>query len=63
VTKTVGGQAAITVLSVLSLGGKGERATGQSNRVKVTLSPVGVGGRPLEVSSQGRRLPDPSIGG
>jgi hypothetical protein len=34
------------VLHILSLGGKGEVAKGETNRVKVVLNPLGVGGRP-----------------
>ena len=56
--KTAGGEASIKVLSVLSLGGKGEVARGETNRVKVTLKPVGVAGRPFEVASASTSRPD-----
>ena len=57
-TRTVGGEASIKVLSLLSLGGKGESARGQTHRVHITLSPVGVGGQPFEVSSAASARPD-----
>jgi hypothetical protein len=50
-TRTAGGEASIRVLSALSLGGKGETAIGETSRVKVTLSPIGVGDQPFEVGS------------
>jgi hypothetical protein len=61
-TRTVGGEASIKVLSLLSLGGKGESARGETHRVRITLSPVGVGGQPFEVSSAGSARPDRSLG-
>ena len=56
--RTAGGEASIKVLSLLSLGGKGEVAKGEANRVKVTLSPIGVNGKPFEVASVSRSRPD-----
>ena len=56
--RTAGGEASIKVLSVLSLGGKGEVAKGETSRVKVTLSPIGVNGKPFEVASVSRSRPD-----
>lgn len=61
-TRKAGGEAAIKVLSVLSLGGTGERASGETHRVKVTLSPIGIGGKPFEVAARSSRRPDGSAG-
>jgi hypothetical protein len=58
-TRKAGGEASIKVLSVLSIGGRGERSRGETHRVKVTLSPIGVRGQPFEVASAGHRRPDP----
>jgi len=62
VVKKGGGEASIKVLNLLSIGGKGERSKGETNRVKVVLSPVTVNGEPFEIaSSQGHRpdvIPD-----
>jgi hypothetical protein len=58
VVKAAGGQASVKVLSVLSLGGSGEVSTGRTNRVKLVLNPVGVGGAPFEVASGHVRRPD-----
>jgi Trypsin-co-occurring domain 2 len=58
--RTTGGEASITVLSLLSLGGKGEAAKGETHRVKVALSPLAVDGRPFEVSAAAERRPDPA---
>jgi hypothetical protein len=57
-TKTAGGDASIKVLSVLSLGGKGEIAKGETSRVNVKLTPIGVNGQPFEVSSPSKPRPD-----
>lgn len=57
-TKTTGGEASVTVLSLLSFGGRGEVARAETNRVRITLTPVGVGGRPFEVSSPSKPRPD-----
>jgi hypothetical protein len=58
VTRTVGGEASVKVLNLLSVGGKGEVARDQANRVKVVLNPIGVGGAPFEVASARDRRPD-----
>ena len=34
---------------------------GETNRVKVTLRPVGVNGKPFEVSSSGKARPDGGV--
>ena len=60
-TSKGGGEASIKVLSVFSVGGKGEEARGETNRVKVTLRPVGVNGKPFEVSSSGKARPDGGV--
>jgi len=46
------------VLNILSMGGKGEVAKGETNRVKVVLNPLGVSGRPFEVASEQTGRPD-----
>jgi Trypsin-co-occurring domain 2 len=58
VVKKAGGEASVKVLNLLSLGGKGEVSKGDTNRVKVVLSPVGVGGAPFEVASAQVHRPD-----
>ena len=58
--KTAGGEASIKVLSFLSLGGKGGVTRGESNRVKVTLTPVDDSGEPFEVAATSSRRPDRS---
>jgi Trypsin-co-occurring domain 2 len=58
VVKKAGGQASVNVLNVLSLGGKGGLSKGETNRVKVVLNPVGIGGAPFEVASARDRRPD-----
>jgi Trypsin-co-occurring domain 2 len=58
VVKTAGGEASVKVLNLLSLGGKGEVSKGETNRVKVVLNPIGVGGAPFEVASARDRRPD-----
>jgi hypothetical protein len=56
VVKKAGGEASVKVLSVLSLGGRGEVSKGETNRVKVVLIPLTVEGQPFEVASaMGRR--------
>lgn len=57
-TKTAGGGVSVTVPGIVSLGGKGERAWGESHRVKMVLNPLGVGGRPFEVAASASRRPD-----
>jgi hypothetical protein len=57
-TRTAGGEASIKVLSLLSLGGTGEVARGETHTVKITLEPIGVGGKPFEVAAAGDRRPD-----
>ena len=57
-SKRTGGGASIKVFSVLSLGGKGSESS-EANRVKVTLSPIGVDGQPFEVASAGELRPEP----
>lgn len=63
IVKKAGGEASVKVLSVLSLGGKGEVSKGETNRVKVVLNPIGVGGKPFEVASARDRRPDPAEAG
>ena len=58
VVKKAGGEASVKVLNVLSLGGRGEVSKGETNRVKVVLDPIGVGGAPFEVASAQDRRPD-----
>jgi hypothetical protein len=58
VIKTAGGEASIKVLNLLSVGGKGEVSKGETNRVKVALNPVSVGGAPFEVASTRDQRPD-----
>jgi Trypsin-co-occurring domain 2 len=58
VVKTAGGEASVKVLNLLSLGGKGEVSKGETNRVKVVLNPIGVGGTPFEVASARDHRPD-----
>jgi len=59
IVKKGGGEASVNVLGVLSLGGKGEVSRGGTNRVKVVLNPIGVGGKPFEVASARDQRPDP----
>jgi hypothetical protein len=59
-SRKTGGEAAIKVLSVLSLGGKGELGRTETHRVKIALKPIGVSGQPFEVTSPGERRPDAS---
>jgi hypothetical protein len=56
--RKAGGEASIKVLNLLSVGGKGEVAKGDVNRVKVVLNPISVGGAPFEVASGQQRRPD-----
>ena len=58
VTKRAGAEASVKVLNILSIGGKGEVAKGETNRVKVVLNPLGVSGRPFEVASEQTGRPD-----
>jgi hypothetical protein len=58
VVKKAGGQASIKVLSLLSVGGRGEVSRGDTNRVKVVLTPLGIGGAPFEVASTQDHRPD-----
>ncbi|MGH8898821.1 MAG: trypco2 family protein [Egibacteraceae bacterium] len=58
VVKKAGGQASVKVLNLLSLGGKGEVSKGDTNRVRVVLSPIAVNGAPFEVASAQDRRPD-----
>jgi hypothetical protein len=58
VVKKAGGEASIKVLNLLSLGAKGEVSQGNTNRVKVTLNPISVGGASFEVASAQDRRPD-----
>jgi hypothetical protein len=58
VVKAAGGEASVKVLNLLSLGGSGEVSAGKTNRVKLVLTPVGVGGAPFEVASEHSRRPD-----
>ena len=58
ITRTSGGEASIKVLNLLSIGGKGERSRGETNRVKIMLNPIGINGVPFEVASAQNRRPD-----
>lgn len=58
VVKTGGGEAAVKVLSILSLGGKGEVSRGHTNTVKVVLNPTGIRGETFEVASARDDRPD-----
>ena len=58
VVKAAGGEASVNVLNLVSFGGSGEVSTGSTNRVKLVLTPVGVGGAPFEVASVHARRPD-----
>ncbi len=58
VVKKAGAQASVKVLSLLSVGGKGEVSRGNTHRVTVVLNPVGVGGAPFEVASAQDHRPD-----
>jgi hypothetical protein len=58
VVRSGGGEASIKVLNLLSIGGKGELSKGETNRVKITLNPVGVNGEPFEVAAARRSRPD-----
>jgi hypothetical protein len=58
VVKAAGGEASVKVLNLVSFGGRGEVSTGTTNRVKLVLTPVGVGGAPFEVASVHARRPD-----
>lgn len=58
VVKSAGGEASVKVLNLVSIGGSGEVSTGAINRVKLVLTPVGVGGAPFEVASAQSRRPD-----
>ncbi|MEH0557305.1 trypco2 family protein [Streptomyces sp. B21-101] len=55
--KVAGGDAGVR-FHVVSLGGKAEFQRTETNRVKVSLQPVGRDGRPLKVSSEVERRPD-----
>lgn len=58
VVKSGGGEVAVKVLNLLSIGGKGEVSKDSTNRVKVVLTPVPVHGQPFEVASAQARRPD-----
>jgi hypothetical protein len=57
VRKERGSQASVTVLNLLSLGGKLGRSTAETSRVKVVLNTVSVDGKPFEVASAAKRRP------
>jgi Trypsin-co-occurring domain 2 len=64
VVKKAGGGISVNVLNVVSVAGKGGVSTGKTNRVKVTLNPIGIGGMPFEVASNRDQRPDaPQAGG
>ena len=63
VVKKAGGEAAIKVLNLLSIGGQGERSRSETNRVTVVLNPIGVHGEPFEVASSQVGRPDGRPGG
>jgi hypothetical protein len=58
VTKLAGAEVSVKVPNIVSLGGKGEVSKGETNRVKVVLNPLGVGGKPFEVASEQSGRPD-----
>jgi hypothetical protein len=58
VVKAAGGEASVKVLNLVSFGGSGEVSSGTTSRVKLVLTPVGVGGAPFEVTSVHSRRPD-----
>ena len=58
VSKTAGGEASVKVFNLVSIGGKGEATSGQTNRVKVVLNPTGADGGRLEVASAQGHRPD-----
>jgi Trypsin-co-occurring domain 2 len=58
IVKAAGGEASVKVLNLVSIGGSGEVSTGTTNRVKLVLTPFGVGGAPFEVASVHARRPD-----
>jgi hypothetical protein len=58
VAKTGGGQVSVTVLGLLSLGGKGGLSREETHRVKISLNPIGVGDTPFEVASAAAHRPD-----
>jgi Trypsin-co-occurring domain 2 len=60
--KTVGGEASVKVLNLLSIGGKGEVSKGETSRVTVVLNPIGIAGAPFEVASAQDRRPDAPAG-
>jgi hypothetical protein len=63
IVKKAGGEASVKVFSLLSLGAKGEVSKGETNRVKVVLNPIGVGGKPFEVASTRGQRPDAAEAG
>jgi hypothetical protein len=55
------GEASVKVLNVISVGGKGEASHGETNKVKVILTPVAQGGEPLHMGSPQPMRPDVDI--
>jgi Trypsin-co-occurring domain 2 len=51
VNKKVGADISVNVLNLISLGAKGDRSRGETNRVKIVLNPRTIGGQPFEVAS------------
>lgn len=58
VVKKAGAGLSINVLNVLSISGQGERSKSDSNRVKVTLQPIGPNGEPIKVATALAARPD-----
>jgi hypothetical protein len=58
VVKKAGGEFSVNVLNMLSVAGKRGVSKGDLNRIKVTLNPIGVGGKPFEVASARDQRPD-----
>jgi hypothetical protein len=58
VVEKAGGQFSVNVIDLLSVEGKRGRSKGETNRIKVTLNPIGVGGKPFEVASARDQRPD-----
>jgi Trypsin-co-occurring domain 2 len=58
VVKAAGGEASVKVLNLVSFGGSGEVSSGTTSRVKLVLTPVGVGGASFEVASVHSSRPD-----
>ncbi|MEU3008998.1 trypco2 family protein [Streptomyces sp. NPDC007020] len=56
VSRERGGDGGLKV-GVISLGAKGSRTRGVTNRMKLTLQPQDVGGQSVRITGEGRQLP------